>query len=345
MKPLISVIVPVYNVEKYVGNCLNSILAQTYENIEVIVVNDGTKDNSAVICEEIAKRDSRVKVLHKINAGLGFARNTGLDAANGEYVVFIDSDDFIDKNMIEKLYTALSENNADTCYCGYRRFYSSDKIIDFPAYYNNELFVGEEIIEKVLLEMIASEPHVKTERLLSMSVWHALYSMKLIKKYNLRFPSEREFISEDIIFHIAYLQKANRVYFIQDSLYFYRCNEGSLTQVYLKDEFERHKKLINEINFRLKEFLPSKKFMLRTQRYFLGRVRSCLAKEIAFNEKEKSRDFKSNMNLILNDDMVRSTIDAYPYNRNKFVLRVYNHMIKTKNITLITLLTKIREKV
>ena len=116
----ISIIIPVYNVETYIHKCIGSVLAQTYRNIEVILVDDGSPDNSGIICDEYAKKDKRVIVIHKKNGGLSDARNAGIDAATGDYIVFVDSDDYIAPDMIEKLYETQKRNNADITVCGYR---------------------------------------------------------------------------------------------------------------------------------------------------------------------------------------------------------------------------------
>ena len=111
-KPMISVIVPVYNVESYLARCVDSILTQTYQNLEVILVDDGSKDNSGVICDDYARRDSRVNVIHKENGGLSSARNAGIEAAGGEYLAFVDSDDWIEPDAYERLLSAMQKHAA-----------------------------------------------------------------------------------------------------------------------------------------------------------------------------------------------------------------------------------------
>lgn len=127
--PKVSVIVPIYNVEKYLDECIVSLLNQTLEDIEIILVDDESPDNCPKMCDEYANKDKRVKVIHKKNGGLGFARNSGLDVATGEYVAFIDSDDFIDLDMIEHLYNVATEYNADEVRCGIK-FYVGGKFTE-----------------------------------------------------------------------------------------------------------------------------------------------------------------------------------------------------------------------
>ena len=117
-KELISVIVPVFNVEKYLERCVETIVNQTYKNLEIILVNDGSTDNSGELCDELAKKDNRIKVVHKENGGLSDARNTGERESTGEYIIFIDSDDYIHHEMLNTLYTQIVEKNADVSICG-----------------------------------------------------------------------------------------------------------------------------------------------------------------------------------------------------------------------------------
>ena len=116
---MVSIIVPVYNVEKYLEQCINSIINQTYKNIEIILIDDGSTDNSGIICDEYAKKDNRIKVIHKDNEGISATRNRGIDESSGKYISFVDSDDYIEKNMIEILYKDIEKENADIAVCNY----------------------------------------------------------------------------------------------------------------------------------------------------------------------------------------------------------------------------------
>lgn len=126
MNPLITVIVPIYNVEKYLNKCVESILNQTYKNLEIILVDDGSPDNCPEMCDNLAKKDSRIKVIHKENGGLSSARNAGLDIMTGEYVIFIDSDDYFELNALEVLYNAVVDNNCDMAVGRYVMVYDNE---------------------------------------------------------------------------------------------------------------------------------------------------------------------------------------------------------------------------
>ena len=122
MNKLVSIIIPVYNVEKYLAECIESVLKQTYQNIEILLIDDGSPDNSGKICDEYEEKDSRVRVIHKENGGVSSARNVGLEQANGEYITFIDSDDFVSESYIEELYIALENGNSDLAFCKYNHY-------------------------------------------------------------------------------------------------------------------------------------------------------------------------------------------------------------------------------
>ncbi len=154
MLPLISVIIPVYNAERYLNRCINSVVEQTYNNIEIILVNDGSTDNSAKLCDDWLVKNERIKVFHKENGGAGDTRNYGVERATGEYIAFVDSDDVIDKFYLEHLYYILIENEADISCCDFIEFNGKNSVIldklDFD--YNVEVSSGYEICKRMISE-------------------------------------------------------------------------------------------------------------------------------------------------------------------------------------------------
>ena len=143
MGELISVIIPIYNVEKYLKECIDSVIAQTYKNIEIILVDDGATDQSGEICDQYAVKDQRIKVIHKVNGGLSDARNAGIDAAIGRYYSFIDGDDFIESDMLETLYCSIVQNKADISVCNIKRIYEDGEIESFYEPTDNEIVLEE----------------------------------------------------------------------------------------------------------------------------------------------------------------------------------------------------------
>jgi len=185
---LISIIVPVYNVEKYLKRCINSILNQTYKNIELILVDDGSKDSSGAICDQYAIRDVRVKVIHKTNGGQASARNMALDIMSGNYVGFVDSDDYILPDMYASMSKALIENNADIAICGT----INDHLIAKKSF---QYFEGEQLYDKVnLMKAYLSTPYIGG------GIWNKLYSAKLWE--GIRFPILRAREDVAILHHI-----------------------------------------------------------------------------------------------------------------------------------------------
>ena len=196
-QPKVSIIVPIYNVEKYLDRCVQSLLHQTLKEIEIILVDDGSPDNCPAMCDEYARQDNRIKVVHKQNAGLGMARNSGIEIATGEYIAFIDSDDYTEVNAYEKLYNASDKGHYDIVYSGIYQeqndgTFKAAELID--QIYNTEVSIIE-----LLGEMISSDVHVRKYRLINMAVWRSIYKASIIKQNNVKFESERVILSEDIV--------------------------------------------------------------------------------------------------------------------------------------------------
>jgi len=226
-KPLISIIVPVYNVEAYLPKCLDSIINQTYENLEIIIVNDGSTDNSPQICEEYAKRYSRIKLLHKKNGGLSSARNAGLDIANGEYIGFVDSDDYIEKNMYLEMLTSLKEYSANLVICSY----FSDGEIKYPC--EKSMFVDVDFVFRLYLK-----------DQIQAYAWNKLYSKDIFN--DIRYADGILF--EDMDIFLPILRKAEKIVLLNDKLYHYIKRENSIInsifnikQVKCLDIIESHK--------------------------------------------------------------------------------------------------------
>ncbi|MDC2771565.1 glycosyltransferase [Bacteroides ovatus] len=234
----LSIIVPIYNVEKYLDRCMQSLLKQTLRDIEIILVDDGSPDNCPNKCDSYALCDKRIKVIHKKNEGLGFARNSGLEIASGDYVAFVDSDDFVSLDMYKTLINLATKNNCDAVYCGFYKEYKQGTYSKVQECEKYTEFIGDELKE-ISIDFIASEPFSKMEYKHDMSVWHSIYRRKIIEDNNIRFVSERDYASEDVPFQIDFLLKSRKVAFIPDLLYTYCFNGISLTKRISLDKFEK----------------------------------------------------------------------------------------------------------
>ena len=268
----VSIIVPIYNVEKYLDRCMDSLLNQTLKDIEIIMVDDGSPDNCPQMCDEYAKKDSRVKVVHKKNSGLGFARNSGLDIATGEYVAFVDSDDYVGLNMYKTLYDRAEADKCDAVFCGFKKEFSPNRFIEckecdtYTEYSRGEM-------NELVLDFIAAPPHYKSEYIHDMSVWHSIYKRSIIEENNIRFISERDYASEDIPFQIDFLKYCKKVGFIPDVFYVYCYNGGSLTKSFKPEKFQKIQALYHLLKERTQE---RDKDCLRAKRLFIGYVRAMI---------------------------------------------------------------------
>lgn len=237
---LVSVIMPIYNVELYLERCIKSVVNQTHRNLEIILVDDGSPDRCPQLCDEWRKKDNRIKVIHKKNAGLGMARNSGIEHATGEYVYFIDSDDYIDSDTIEKVLACAVECSADIVLFGRKWINNQGKIVSVQIpRTSKKLYCGKEVQEVLLPDVIHGNCKDSAIKNLSLNACTAFFSAKLIKKCNWRFISERENISEDTHSSIVLYQYANIVAVVEKAFNNHFQNLTSLTQTFRKDRLEK----------------------------------------------------------------------------------------------------------
>lgn len=213
---LVSIIVPVYKAERYLKDCLNSILAQSHTDIELIMVDDGSSDSSGEICEKYVTMDERVKVIHTINRGVSAARNAGLDIASGEYILFCDSDDFVSRFWVEKLVGKLELTGCDLSVCYYH---------NFEGVYTNCVSVNSENYNNCCsLTTVKSIWSLMEEHLLFM-LCNKAYRRNIIEKYNIRMPENWQY-GEDFNFFLNYASKitkpSSKITLVNEELYFYR---------------------------------------------------------------------------------------------------------------------------
>lgn len=211
--PKISIIVPVYNVEKYLKRCVDSILNQTFKDFELILVDDGSTDTSGEICDEYSGIDNRVVVVHKKNGGLSNARNNGIDMASGEYLGFIDSDDYIEKDMYEVLYNDITKNNADIAICGMYDVYGGVPI------------ENKNTIDKCVLDNITAFKLTLESKILSVSAVNKLYKKSLFKE--LRYPEGKTY--EDAYLTPIILFNSQKIAYNPLPKYYYVHGENSIT--------------------------------------------------------------------------------------------------------------------
>lgn len=306
MIPKVSIIVPVYNVEKYLDRCINSLVNQTLKDIEIILVDDGSPDSCPELCDEYAEKDNRIKVIHKENGGLGFARNSGLDMASGEYFAFADSDDYVDLDFYEKLYTAAKSGNYDLVQGGISTKHK-DHIETRIHPYAGQTF-NEEGVKSILLPSVLG-PDTYDKNSSDMSTCIGIYRLSLVRDNNIRFVSEREYISEDAIFDIEIFRHIKSAVIIDGAGYYYCYNEESLTHKYIPNRFEQIKKLCDyELSLVNDDLLKER--IIGT---FLINVIATLKLEVRNYNKTGSKKDKLKIKQIVKDRYVKNILNSYPY--------------------------------
>lgn len=230
MENKISVILPVYNAERYLNKSVDSILMQTERQLELILVDDGSNDKSGLICDSYAEQDRRVKVIHQKNSGVSAARNAGIKMATGEYIGFVDSDDWIDDDMFKCLYKQAKNNDADIVMCdAVTEYKNGKKRLDTITQLKDEKILNKKDFSPELLMEMAG------------SVWRCIYRTILIKKYNLYFNTMLKF-SEDRVFNIYAMGYANKVVYKKKPYYHYLIQSDSAVHSFHKDYYEAIKK-------------------------------------------------------------------------------------------------------
>lgn len=324
MRPKVSVIVPCFNVENYIDRCLNSIVSQTLKEIEIILVDDKSTDMTPEKCDAWAKKDCRIKTIYKdINQGLGYARNSGLSIATGEYVAFVDSDDFIEVDMYERLYCECMKNHLDCIYSEFNvDHYPGFRVVERPEC----LYIGRLEIEKLRLDIVGSEPSFISGVKYHCSSCKGLYSLKLIKKRSLCFNSERQYISEDLLFNLAFLYQAERVKIVPWQFYHYCLNGSSVTHSYRPDKWQKLIIMLQKLSAD-NTFINVEEFQLRLKRTAIFYSMSGVRQE----KNRKDIDFWGKMKHIRaveNTEEIINAVKDYPIRDLPIKWKVYTFLLK-----------------
>lgn len=305
MDGLVSVIIPVYNVESYVGRCIESILGQTYENLEIILINDGSKDNSLEVCRKYANRDSRIRIVSQQNAGCSAARNTGLSIATGQYISFVDSDDYVHSEYIEYLLDLCKRYNCQVSQVQYTYVYDDPSENSWQSIVRASLNKNEEhVIEKKWTFQDLFTSKSRSYRVIACG---KLYSRELFETY--RFPVGKLYEDEDASFFLGY--NAQNLVISSRHMYFYFMSQGSITRNnnnYVNWDFlDHHKKIIS--------FLEENNdvIMLNVERKEL-----CIRLMLRYFKSVKNKYDRNDINLLKQEfDLQYSQIQKNKYIPNK----------------------------
>ncbi len=229
---IVSVIVPVYNAVPYLKECVDSILDQTFTNFELILINDGSKDQSPQICDEYASLDQRIIVIHKKNEGPSATRNLGLQKAVGKYIVFCDADDVLSPRALEQMYSVMEKYNTDLALCGFSRFIGSIKNSQETrtlSKYSLTIFQTTQELASVYFQPVTN--------MFGISIWAKMYRTDIIRRNSLKFPEEVNY-EEDCCFNVAYFRHVTTAGALRDILYHYRQQNVSLSKGYRANAFD-----------------------------------------------------------------------------------------------------------
>lgn len=294
-KPKVSIIVPVYKTKSTLGECVESLLKQTLQDIEIILVDDGSPDESGNLCD-IYTMDSRVKVIHKENGGLSSARNAGMKIATGEYIGFVDSDDFVDNSMFEKMYIKAKSTNAKVCLCAHYTIDSEGKVAEHFLENMPEIMEREQITEKLILPLIGSDGK-KESKALEGFVCRNLYKYSTIA--DRVFLSEREYFAEDVVFNLEVYKNCDKICCVNECLYYYKYNENSLSNKYRSNvEKMLHNLLVFEKNYLIANGLENGlgRLYLTGIKFLFFSIRNLKKKDCCLSEKEKILTVKKILN-------------------------------------------------
>ena len=293
--PFITIIVPVYNAKKYLRDCIESILSQTYHNLEIILIDDGSTDGSEKFVDDYAKSDKRIKVVHQKNMGLSGARNTGLKHTTGKYVTFVDSDDRIEPSMIESLFNALTESHADVSICSFKEIYPNGKIKGFSHNYPKQVFTTEQALANML-----------QENGFMISTTMKLFPTNYFK--GIKFPVDK--LHEDVGTTYKLIMEAKKIVFIPNEYYIYvHHNNSIINQTFNERKFDLIK-LTDQMCDDIDQHYPDLKNVTNERRM---RARFSILRQIPLNHPKTKEivDYLKNHQEFITNNEKATKIDKF----------------------------------
>lgn len=321
-EPLVSVIVPIYKVEAYLEQCIESIVNQTYTNLEILLMDDGGPDNCGTICDRWAERDKRIRVVHKENSGVSDTRNTGLNLSTGKFVLFVDGDDYLELNAVKILINYAKQYRVQCVVTGYKRLFRDGRIVECPSVDCIQICHSrEKVREDVLRRLIGSE--CKDIKPLSQSACTKLYNRQSLMDCNVNFLPIREIGSEDFYFNVCFFEHADSAVLISECLYVYRDNGNSCSNTYDADRLESFIKLF--LVMKDKIFFDSREeYLQMVSANILGGISVCIKLLLSSDEKRKV----DKLALILQRAEIREMLSHCKLVRLRFPLNLFCMLVK-----------------
>ena len=348
--PKVSIIVPVFRVEDYLDRCVGSLVGQTLKDIEIILVDDGSPDGCPAMCDKWAQTDGRIRVIHKPNGGLGFARNSGIEQAEGEFIGFVDSDDYVKPDMFERLYLAAKAENAQIamsglCCIGGIMTSKDTDIQNINCFEKYTVFSGKDGIDRLMLGISGALPGEKQDSRYGFSTVKNIYSLKTVRENGIVFMSEREVMSEDVFFLLDFLSCISRAVGIEGAYYCYCRNGASLSKSYRADRFEKCGLITDGINERLSRRMPEETYGIYTDRLFQAYARAACMQEIQFADENglTGKELNSRLKKICGSEKLRKTLKGYPWYRLPLTQAAFALTMRYSLIGLQKLLVKFKD--
>jgi glycosyltransferase involved in cell wall biosynthesis len=312
-------------------------------------VDDGSQEVCAKLCDELAQKDPRIKVLHLQNQGQGLARNCGMEVATGEYIGFVDSDDFVEPDMFKTLYEKALQNGSDLVMSGVifvdgNMFSEKGECVRKTYFEEDTHFDTEEALKMLRMGIVGSLPQDADDSKYGMSIWKNLFRHEIIKKNNLSFQSEREVYSEDALFMIDYISCIDKATGISGAFYNYCRNGDSISKSYKKDRFEKSLVFINEVEKRFNKDIKAEEYRIYTDRFWQAMCRVLCLQEIIYAQDNsiKYSVLKERLKMICTHSRTLETLKKYPIWKLPLKQGVFAFGVKHKLYFLLKLLVEIR---
>ena len=350
-QPKVSIIVPVYNVEKYLERCINSLKNQSLEDIEIILVDDSSSDSSPQICDKAAAEDVRIKVIHKVNEGAGMARNAALLVATGEYIGFVDSDDFVEPEMFQVLYDKAKKYSSDLVMSGVLfvdgNMFSEEGECIRKIYFDRDThFETDDELKKLRMGIVGALPEDADDSKYGMSIWKNLFRHDVIKQNKLVFQSEREKLSEDALFMIDYISCIKKATGINESFYNYCRNGESISKSYKKDRFEKSLVFVDEVEKRFKKDIKPEEYQIYIYRFWQAMCRVLCSQEIMYatDNNMNFSGLKNRLKAVCTHPLTVRALKSYPIGKLPAKQRVFAYGVKYKLYFLLKVLVGLRSR-
>ena len=318
MEPTLSIIVPIYQAEKSLRNCIQSILRQTMSNFELLLIDDGSKDKSSLICKEYLQKDKRIRFFEKSNSGVSETRNLGIKKARGKYIQFVDSDDTLVDCMCERMINTAEENNCELVICGYKKCEGSlDEVINYENLFINNINNSGEIFGHLYVKELISTP------------WNKLFLKSKIKEYF----DKNLSLGEDLVFNLEYMRNISSISIISDPLYNYFINRKiALKQLYKRTNYETILRGYTEVIAFCNEVFGVKYNSNLINQYFVKFVQGCFLAIVANKDNSPKLKLQQIKQIVYNEKL-NSVCNTVNYDNR--LLAFQSNLILNKNIYLI----------